>query len=147
MTFCVGGVWTLSRGPNRMPRSQLFPGSWFRDSWIQDKPGQTYFYNKTKQNKTGHPLSMPSNCSYLELELNWIILCFLEGSENNTPSCCPYLCLLVAFCKHPPWIALLLPSHVRYPDLREDYRANVRGLGICLHSEPLVTCVVPSTWL
>lgn len=90
---------------------------------------------------------MPSNCSYLELELDWIILCFLEGSENNTAPCCPYLCLLVAFCKHPPWIALLLPSHVRSPDLREDYRANVRGLGICLHSEPLVTCVVPSTWL
>lgn len=73
---------------------------------------------------------MLSNRSYLELELNWITLCFLEGSDNKTASGCPYLCLLIAFCKHPPWIVPLLPSHVKPLDLGDGYRANVRGLGM-----------------
>ena len=61
---------------------------------------------------------MPSNHSCLELELN-CITCFLGGSDNNTASGCPYLCLLIAFFKHPPWIVLLLPSLVKPLDLGE----------------------------
>lgn len=69
---------------------------------------------------------MPSNHSCLELELN-CITCSLGGSDNNTASDSPYLCLLIAFCKHPPWVVQLLTSHVKPPDLGKSYRANVRA--------------------
>jgi hypothetical protein len=79
---------------------------------------------------------MPSNHSCLELELN-CITCFLGGSDNNTASGCPYLCLLIAFFKHPPWIVLLLPSLVKPLDLGE-VTGQMLGAFVCVS--------VPNLW-
>lgn len=80
---------------------------WLKPRWIQDKSDVLY----NKQNKTGHSSKY---ISYLflfgiEIELGYLVFAW-KAHTVATAQCWSSLCLLIAFCKHPPWIVLSFPS-------------------------------------